>query len=151
MKFLVARVIAVFVSLVALVGQPCLADEKQEAVTMVKNAVEFMKKNGREKLVAELNRPANPFRKGDVYVFAYDLTGTVVAHPANPKLVGKNLIAVPDTHGKTFRKEIIDTANAKGSGWVDYKYTNPESKKVEDKTTYFEKAGDLVLGCGIYR
>lgn len=128
-----------------------IADPKQEAVAMVRKAADFLKSNGKEKLLAELNQAASPFRKGDVYVFAYDLSGTIVAHPANPKLVGKNLIAVPDTHGKMFRKEIIDTAASKGSGWVDYKYTNPETKKVEDKTTYFEKAGDLVLACGVYK
>lgn len=127
------------------------ADDKQDAVAMVKKAADFQKKNGKDKLLAELNQGANAFRKGDIYVFAYGLDGTVLAHPANPKLVGKNLISVPDTHGKMFRKEIIDTVSAKGSGWVDYKYTNPETKKVEDKTTYVEKAGEIVLACGVYK
>ena len=33
---------------------------------------------------------------------------------------------------------------ASGFGWVDYKYLNPESKKVEAKTTFLQMAGDIV-------
>ncbi len=74
----------------------------------------------------------------------------IVAHPKNPKLIGKNLLEVTDPDGKYFRKEIQEVAKTKGKGWVDYKYTNPENKKVEPKTTYLKKAGDLIICCGVY-
>jgi signal transduction histidine kinase len=77
--------------------------------------------------------------------------GVIVAHPKNPKLIGKNLLEVPDPDGKFFRKEIQEVAKTKGTGWVDYKYTNPETKKVELKTTYLKKVGDLIICCGIYK
>ena len=86
-----------------------------------------------------------------MYVFAYDLTATMVAHPINAKLVGKNLLDVPDAEGKLFRKEIVELAKTKGSGWVDYKYKNPQTSKIESKTTYIHKEGDIVLCCGIYK
>jgi signal transduction histidine kinase len=75
----------------------------------------------------------------------------MVAHPKNAKLVGKNLLEVPDVDGKLFRKEIVELAKSKGSGWVDYKYKNPETGKIEDKTTYVLKVGDIILCCGIYK
>jgi len=84
-------------------------------------------------------------------VFAYDMEGVMVAHPKNSKLVGKNLLEVPDVDGKLFRKEIVELAKSKGSGWVDYKYKNPQTGKTEAKTTYLKKVGDLILCCGIYK
>ena len=84
-------------------------------------------------------------------MFAYDLQGTLVAHPKNAKLIGKNLLDVPDNDGKYFRKDILQVAKTAGAGWVDYKYLNPETKKPEQKTTYVKKVGDLVLCAGAYK
>lgn len=150
MKKTVFMAIALCIALV-----PALAaaadTPQQEAKALVEAAVAYMKANTKEAALAEFNKPGGQFDKGDMYVFAYDLTATIVAHPKNQKLVGKNLMEVPDTDGKFFRKEIVETAKASGFGWVDYKYMNPESKKVEAKTTYLQKVGDIVLCCGTYK
>jgi len=127
------------------------ADEKEDAIGLVKKAAEFHKKNGREKTVEILSKAESDFVNGSLYVFAYDTTGTMVAHPKNAKLIGKNLLEVPDVDGKLFRKDILELAKAGKTGWVDYKYKNPTTNKVEDKTTYVMKAGDLVLCCGAYK
>ncbi len=122
-----------------------------QAKAMVDEAVSFLQANGKEKALAELNNPKGKFVKGELYVFAYDLNAVVVAQPVNPKLLGKNLMEVPDADGKLFRKEIVETAKTKGVGWVDYKYKNPESGKMELKTTYLRKASDIVICCGTYK
>ncbi len=122
-----------------------------QAKAVVDEAVSFLQANGKEKALAELSNPKGKFVKGELYVFAYDLNAVVVAHPVNPKLIGKNLMEVPDADGKLFRKEIVETAKTKGVGWVDYKYKNPESGKMELKTTYLKKASDIVICCGIYK
>ena len=75
----------------------------------------------------------------------------MLAHPKNPALIGKNLYAVPDTQGKLFRKEIVELAKSKGSGWVDYTYWNPDTNELEHKTTYVYKMGDIILCAGAYR
>jgi signal transduction histidine kinase len=46
---------------------------------------------------------------------------------------------------------MIDGATAKGSGWSDYKWTNPVTKKIDPKSTYFQKVDDVILGCGVYK
>lgn len=124
---------------------------KEQAVKLVKEAAALIQGAGKEKGLAELGKADGAFSKGELYVFAYDLHGVMVAHPRNPKLVGKNLLEVPDVDGKLFRKEIVEIAIAKGKGWVDYKYRNPESGVVEEKTTWVVKVGDLILCCGVYR
>ena len=48
-------------------------------------------------------------------------------------------------------KELVDKAKAAPSGTVDYKWTNPQSKKVEAKQVFFQKVGDVILVCGAYK
>ena len=127
------------------------ADEKKIAKDLVDKAVAFTKTHDKAATLKEISKPKGQFDKGEIYVFAYDLKGTVVAHPKNPKLIGKNVLEVPDIDGKFFRKDIMTQAATKGSGWVDYKYKNPQNNKVEQKTTYFQKANDLVICCGVYK
>jgi cytochrome c len=128
----------------------CAAD-RDDAKALVKRAAAYVKYQGKEKALAEISTPKGMFDKGELYVFAYDLQGVMLAHPKNPALIGQNLIAVPDTEGKLFRKEIVERAKSQGSGWVDYVYLNPETNKQEHKTTYFQKVGDIILCCGVYK
>ena len=127
------------------------AADRDDAKALVKRAAAYVKYQGKEKALAEISTPKGMFDKGELYVFAYDLQGVMLAHPKNPALIGRNLIAVPDTEGKLFRKEIVEKAKSKGSGWVDYVYLNPETNKQEHKTTYLQKVGDIILCCGVYQ
>lgn len=127
------------------------ADEKAQVVALVDEAVASYSTNGKEKTLAEVNNQHGKYVKAEFYVFAYNLEGIVIAHPKNPKLIGKNLLNVPDVDGKTFRQDIISIAKSKGSGWVDYKYKNPETQKIEEKTTFCKKASDVVFCCGAYK
>ena len=123
----------------------------EEATALVKKAVAYLKANGREKAFAEFNSPSGQFKDRDLYIFINDMNGKMWAQGANPKLIGKNLIDIKDVDGKYFIKDFIELAGTKGKGWVDYKWPNPVSKAVEQKSTYVEKVDDLVIGCGIYK
>ncbi|MBK9578011.1 MAG: cache domain-containing protein [Fibrobacterota bacterium] len=139
-----------FLTLLVLISA-AWSETKTDAIKLVDDAAKQMASQPREAVVAELSKAEGKWVKGELYVFAYDLQGIMVAHPKNAKLIGKNLLEVPDVDGKLFRKEIVELAKTKGSGWVDYKYKNPESGKTEAKTTYLKKVGDLILCCGIYK
>jgi signal transduction histidine kinase len=120
-----------------------------EAKKMVQQAIAYIKANGEEKALQEFNKPNGKFQWRDLYVFAYDLKGVMKGHP-NPKLIGRNLYHEPDSEGKLFRKEIVDLANSRGSGWVDYTYVNPMTRHEEAKITYFQRVGNLIVSCGAY-
>jgi hypothetical protein len=122
-----------------------------EAEAMVKKAIEYIKVNGREKAFAEIGNPNGKFVDRDLYVFVYDLNGKCVAHGANPKMVGKDLINMKDPDGKEYVKERISIAKSKGKGWQDYKFPNPVTKQIEHKTAYIEKYEDIIVGCGVYK
>ena len=149
-KTIIVSMIIGLIGLFAFMGLS-YASGKDSAKALVKKAVAYVKYQGKEKAIAEISKPRGMFDKGEMYVFAYDLQGVMVAHPKNPTLIGKNLIAVPDIDGNLFRKEIVEKAKSKGSGWVDYMYLNPETNELEHKTTYLQKAGDIILCCGVYK
>ena len=123
---------------------------KAEAKAMVLKAEEFIKANGKEAAIAEINKQDGQFVKDYFYVFAYDLKGTVIADPFRPSLRGKNVVREKDSKGKLFRKEIIEKAKTKGEGWVEYTYIKPPTKKEKFKTIYFKKVGDMIICCGAY-
>ncbi len=127
------------------------ASTKEEAKAMVEKAIAYYKANGKDKAFAEINNPKGQFTKGDLYVFVYDLNGKCVAHGFNKAMIGKDLSDLKDPDGKTFVKERIEIARTKGKGWQDYKFTNPTTKKVEQKTAWVEKADDFIFGCGTYK
>ena len=125
---------------------------EKDAIAMAERGAAFLKANGKEALMKKLVAKDPDFVQGELYVDMRDLkTGIVLAHPINPSIVGKNLTDVPDASGKVYRREIIELAAKHGKGWVDYMYKNPVSGKIEPKTTYILRVGDVVLEAGIYK
>ena len=123
----------------------------EDAIAMVDKGLAYIKKNGTEALVKEINNKNPEFIKGDLYLYVRSIEGPILAHPINPKLLGKNMLELPDANGKLYRKDIVELAKTKGKGWVDYLYNNPVSKEIEKKTTYLVRSGDVILEAGIYK
>jgi signal transduction histidine kinase len=122
-----------------------------EASAMVKKGVVFIKANGKDKGYAEITNKKGQFTDRDLYLVVYGLDGTVKAHGANEKLVGKNVLDLKDIDGKPYVQERVDLAKSKGSFWQDYKFTNPVTKKIEPKSMYCEKLEETVVCGGIYK
>jgi cytochrome c len=133
-----------------------LADAAQhatpdQAVALVKKAVAYIKADGPEKAYTAFDDKHGQFVDGELYVFVYDLTGKVLAHGSNVKLVGKDLSGAQDVNGKYYVKERIDLAKTKQSFWQDYAFENPVTKKIEPKQSYCERVNDSVVCAGIYK
>jgi signal transduction histidine kinase len=124
---------------------------REEAVAMVKRVQDMFRADGPEatfRAVSDKSVPA--FHDRDLYPFVYDMTGINVAHGARPALIGKNLISLKDQDGVYLIREMIVIATQEGSGWIDYKWPNPQTDRIEDKSSYIEKMGDYVVGVGVY-
>ena len=125
---------------------------RDEAVAMVKRVQDKFRKEGADATFkAVIDQSTSEFHDRDLYPFIYDLTGLNVAHGARPALVGKNLISLKDQDGKHLIRDMITIATTSGSGWIDYKWPNPITNKIEDKSSYVEKLGDYFVGVGVYR
>lgn len=123
---------------------------REDAQRLVRDAAHLMEQVGVDSAAKVISDTTGPFVDGDLYVFVYDFEGIIVAHSRNPKLIGKSVLTVPDVDGKLFRKEIIRVAKTTGSGWVDYRYRNPVTNRMERKSTWVLRVGDLVVCCGVY-
>lgn len=127
------------------------AATKDEAKAMVKKVEAYMKANGNEKTFAEVQKDKGQFEKGEIYVYIFDANATVFAHPKLPSWVGKSFMALKDADGKLFIQNALDALKTKNEVWVDYKWNNPETKKIGLKHGYFLKVGDYILSCGIWQ
>ena len=147
------RTFVVAAGLAALAPCTVAADNatKEEATAMVKKGIAFIRSNGKDKGYGEISNKGGKFTDRDLYLVVYGLDGTVRAHGANEKMIGKNLIELKDVDGKAFVKERVELAQSKGTFWQDYKFTNPVSKKIEPKSMYCEKLDDAAVCGGIYK
>jgi signal transduction histidine kinase len=121
-----------------------------EAEAMVKRAVAYIKQNGADKAYEEFTN-GKAFRDRELYVIVYDLTGKNLAHGANAKLVGKDLIGMKDPDGKLLNKMLVDLAKEKGKGWSEeFKFRNPVTDEIQRRKVYVERVGDTFVGTGIF-
>ena len=150
LKTLVTPLLAVTLILAAAGAQAGNATA-DEAIAMVKKGVAFIKAEGVDRGYAEITNKQGRFVDRDLYLVVYGLDGIVLAHGANDKMVGKNLIDLKDIDGKAFVKERVELGQTKSSFWQDYKFTDPVTKKVEPKTTYCERLDATVVCGGIYK
>src|SRR2546421_2599196 len=114
--------------IVAVTGRPATAAEfasKDEAISMVKKAVAFIKEQGPDKAYAEFSTKAGRFHDRDLYITVLDLDGKVLAHGQREDLIGKVLIELKDPDGKLFVKERVALAREQPSFWQNYKFMNP--------------------------
>ena len=118
---------------------------RDEAKAMVERAAAFYKANGKDKALAEFTNPKGQFIDRDLYIITYSLAGIRLSHPYNAKLVGKSVLDAVDFDGKAYGKEMVDLANTKGSGWVDYKFNDPNTKALSDKSTFVFKVDDIIV------
>jgi len=130
------------------------ASDPAKAEALVKEGIAFLKASGKEAFFAEVNKGSGRFHAkpgNPLYLFVYDLNGTILAHGFESNLLGLNRLNVKDPDGKQYVKENIVVAQKKGGGWSDYKRMNPDTRKIESKSSFCLADGGVVVGCGIYK
>ena len=153
MRIAASALLLLTLSLIPLRAAPADFGSKDEAVAMVQRVEDTFKKDGADATFKTVSDPSSKeFHDRDLYPFIYNMAGVCVAHGARPALIGKNLIDIKDQDGKYLIREMVDLLKTKESGWIDYKWPNPQTNKIEDKSSYVEKLGDnYFVGAGVYR
>jgi cytochrome c len=147
----IMAIIAAIMFVASLAGSAHAEGKADEVKALVKKAIEYLKANGKEKAIAAFNDQKGEFCKGELYIFVVDSKDCItMANGGNPKLNGRSYCDMKDADGKFFQKEFI-TVGLQGGGWVEYKWTNPETKKIAPKTTYVENLNGLIVGSGYYK
>ena len=148
----VAALVAVLVlALAALAAAGDNRGSAEEAQDMVARAIAYYDERGAEAAVARFNAdPAPEFLDRDLYIFVSGPEGTVVAHGVDSSLLGVALASFVDADGKEFGEEIGLMASAEGA-WVDYKWKNPVSGAIEQKSSWIVAHDGHIFGVGVYR
>jgi signal transduction histidine kinase len=150
-KGVMVALIALVMILGASMSFAAEAGTKEEAVALVKKAIDYIKANGRDKAFEEFSNPKGQFVDRDLYIVVYDMNAKCLAHGQKKSMVGKELIDFKDVDGKEYMKERIALMKANNTAWQEYKFTNPVSKKIEPKEMYLEKFEDVIVGAGVYK
>ena len=149
-SMILAVVGALAFSAVAIAESGHTADD---AKAFVQKAAQYLKSEGKEKALAAFNDPKGAFVDGDLYLVAMDWSDgkmTMLAHGTNKAMVGKPQADMKDAEGRDFMHEVVAGLGKSDEIWVSYSWPNPATKKIARKKTYYTKAGDVVIGAGVY-
>ena len=124
---------------------------REEAVALVKRIQEKFKKAGPEATFNAIN--AGQFNDRDLYPFVHTIDGTLhVANGAWPGIRGKNLHDMRDQDGKFTTQDFMRIATtAPYQGWSDFRWRNPKTGTVDEKSAWIERMGEYLIGVGIYK
>jgi uncharacterized protein len=126
---------------------------RAEAIAMAHRVEEMFKKEGPEATFRAINNHSNGFWVHDLFPYVHKIDGTqLVAAGFPPSIRGKNLHDVKDQDGKYFVQEFVKVATTPPyHGWVDYRFPNPKTGLVDDKSAFIERMGDYLVGVGVYK
>jgi cytochrome c len=120
----------------------------KEAEAMVRKGVAYIKANPLDKAMADITDPKGAFVDRELYLTVYKMDGTALAHGANARFVGKNMIELRDGNGKEHIRERLEMAKTKSTFWQDFTFVNPVNKKMEPKQMYCQRTEELLVVCG---
>jgi cytochrome c len=147
----VARLVAITLAALT-IARPAAARTAAEVKALVERAVAHIHDVGRDRAFADFSRPDGGFVDGELYIFCQDASGVVVAHGGNPKIVGQNMADVRGPDGKLANVEINRVGLTQGSGWLEFRWPNPATKRIELKAAYVVKIDNhTVCGSGYYK
>jgi cytochrome c len=156
MKRTIALLVAALVIASALAAQTGPAAAKAKA--LVESGISYFQKNGKDAAFAAFDDVKGKFRDGEYYLFVFDLSNPdsavcLARGDGNKALIGKDMWATKDPDGLLYIQAFAQTVQKSGTGWVDYKRTNPETKKIEAKSSFVSlvPGTKIFIGCGFYK
>ncbi|MEM5788714.1 MAG: cache domain-containing protein, partial [Syntrophobacteraceae bacterium] len=124
----------------------------RDLVQKVREARDFLAASGQAG-IKEFNRKDGRGVWKDTYIFIIDMESvTILAHPVNPLLLGRNQIGLKDIKGNFFFIQFCEKAREEGGGWVEYWWPKPGQQAPSRKISYVVRVPgtSLMLGAGLY-
>jgi len=120
-----------------------------QLVSCVEDAADFARDAGRTRALRTFNNLSGPYVRDDLYIFAYDYEGTILALPYEPDLIGSSRYNVTDSEGVFYIREGIGKAAA-GGGFITYRYYDPATGQESTKVSYVTPVDDQWwIGAGL--
>ena len=139
----------------SLFGQTATAASvtEEQVVAFVDKMLAHIETVGEEQAFADFSDIKGPWIQGELYPFCHNLAGINVAHGGNPNMVGKaGVLDIRDPDGRYVNRLIFEKVLKDGKGWVEYKWPNSLTKKIEMKDVYSVLVHNkYICGSGRYR
>ncbi|MCE2463668.1 MAG: cache domain-containing protein [Dehalococcoidia bacterium] len=124
---------------------PSKWDSDEYTKYFVNNAISMYQSEGLEATLAYYN--SEDSIDGQWYVFILDEDDTMLAHAANPALVGLHSSELVGPNDYPTSEAVIAVAEEDGA-WFDYTFLNPVSGNMETKHSWIVRYDGLVFGSG---
>lgn len=124
----------------------------EDIIKKVREASAFLSQT-REAGLESFNERQSRWVFKDTYVFVFNCDkGRILAHPINPKLIGKNLMGLKDIRGNYFFAQLCAAANKPQGGWVEYWWPKVGEDKLYRKISLMVQVPGMSyqIGGGIY-
>ncbi len=127
-------------------------------IGLVKGAVALFNKHVQEdwpvtEAFSDMSYPGkSQFIFGDLYLYALDFDGIIVAQGERPGLIGSPALDYADAKGKKYNTEIIGALKNKEAGegiWIDYVSKRALKHAYAEKVTD-DKGKNYFIACGYY-
>ncbi|MBB3263257.1 signal transduction histidine kinase [Azospirillum sp. OGB3] len=151
LRVLRVLLITLLVAAVHPAGTRAQTDDPERVRAIALKAADLIAARGLEAAAAVFNRDGE-FRHEALYVTVIDFAGVWKVYPPRPAGVGMSVINVKDPDGRDIVRDILSVARDAGEGWVEYRWLNPASNRIEPKTTFVKRVPgqDLVAYVGLY-
>lgn len=132
-------------------SRPPAADAADDMRAFVGEAAAYAREHGRTDALSVFNDPDGEFIRDELYIFAYDLNGTVLALPFQQAFIGTDRHDVHDSSGVAYIAGMSRLARA-GGGSICYVYPNPARGYAEELKLGYVLSVDETwfVGSGIY-
>ena len=120
---------------------------------MVARAIALFDKVGMEAAFDRFtNHPIPDFNHDDLYIFVGKIdTGVpIVAHAHDRSGIGLNTESVILLNGRNLGHEVRAKATSNGT-WFDYKWKDPLTGKIVEKSSWIVLHKGYIFGCGIHK
>jgi len=125
-------------------------EDRTRVVAFVKAGAKHLRRVGLQQACADFSDRQGRFVSGEYYLFVLDMNCRRLAYAPDPSTIGRDDSELRDADGRRFSYEMVKQSRTAGFGWYDYRMLNPKTGRVQPKSVYFERVGEVVMGCGIY-
>jgi len=120
--------------------------KRKEVIKLVEDGINYLKENPIYQAMHVFTHDRQ-FIRGELYLFVYDLKGTLLASGLEKDALWKNRFDFKDEYGMPVFQEMLAIIK-KGSGWLNYQWRNAP------KETYVKSISkdgeDFIVGAGYY-
>ena len=120
--------------------------KRKSTIRLVEDGINFFLKSSLDESFNAFSH-SQEFKRGELYIFVYDLEGNCFAHGQDEHLIWKNLYNLKDDYNIPIVQNIIKAAQ-NDIGWVTYQWRGATKKSYVKEVVKDDKS--YILGAGYY-